>query len=126
MIGQAVGLAISVGGAVLAVAEPVVYNVPWANVILFIGGIAMSLAGIGVFIRYTGKGVAFMVRATDGLSELVGDPKAHPPILALPERVGVLEEGQAEILAILRTLQTTTTTVHVESTHAAPPPSGGT
>lgn len=106
-VGAAVGLAVAAAGTLagtLHASLPMSSSIPWANVVLFVGGICVALAGIGYFIKSTGKGVVFAVRAADGFGDLLGDPHATPPVPPLADRVHVLEEGQAEILVLLRGL----------------------
>lgn len=126
----AAGALVTLGfGAALSLANATLDQLTVSKVVVFAGGIAISLIAIAAFLKATGRGLSWTFRAADGMEQLMGDPKANPPIPSLPEQVAdikddvselrsdvaELKEGQAKLLRLVEELSG-------DSRHMPPPP----
>jgi hypothetical protein len=95
-------LVVSGVGTVVAVLSSTIEENAAVRSILFIGGICAALAGIAVLARTVAKGAFWGVRAADGMGDLMGDPKANPPVPGLGDR---MERMEATVDDVQRTLK---------------------
>lgn len=96
-VAAAASLMTAAFGAGLAMSNATVEDLTVSKFVLFAGGIAVSLVAIAAFLKATGRGLSWSIRAADGMEKLMGDPKATPPIPSLPDQVAVVKEDVAEV-----------------------------